>query len=466
MFRRAFLRSAALTGFAMLAARGRASAAAAQRPPNVVFVLVDDLGWGDLGCYGSTIAKTPNIDQIAAEGLRFSSFYVNSPVCSPSRTGFMTGCFPSELEIHSHFAKPEQNAERGMPQALDPDTITLADCLKSAGYATGHFGKWHLGNIAPSEYGFDAYRVAAGGDIRGWEPSPDFWRCSSEWIMDAALEFIQKHRGEPFYVNIWTIQPHAPLDPSEEQMAPFDRWKDERLTGTFTTPFGVFYGAVAEVDRQVGRLLDQLDALGLADNTILVFSSDNGPEDIHLAESAHSGVGSPGPFRGRKRSLYEGGIRTPFIIRWPGKVPAAGLDETTVLSGVDFLPSICGLLGVAAPDIAGRDGEDMSSVLLGQPRERTTPLFWERRFRVLGDAINMSPMMAIREGSWKLLMNPDHSRVELYDIPHDPMEVDNVAAQHPEVVERLTAKLLEWHNALPAGPIEPEAGALRMPWPK
>lgn len=468
--RRDFLRNTALGGLGLLAASGLGAAEGLAgtdgRRPNVVFILADDLGWGDLACYGNTIAKTPNIDRLAKQGIRFSNFYVNGPVCSPTRVGFMTGRFPSCLRIHSHFATPELNAKRGMPQALDPAVTTIADCLKEAGYVTGHFGKWHMGDIDPKEYGFDEHRVFNRGGVSGWQGEPNFWRRSSELIADEAVRFVEAHRDEPFYVNVWSLHPHAPLDPSEEQMAPYAKLQSDRVTGKFTTPFGVFYGCVTELDRHIGRLLDKLDELGLAENTIVLFSSDNGPEDIHLVETAHSGVGSAGPFRGRKRSLYEGGIRTPFIIRWPGRVPAGLVDNTTVLSGVDFLPSVCRLAGVAAPEGLQQDGEDMSPALLGKPRERRKSLLWERRFIVIGDPIHKSPMMAIREGRWKLLMNPDRSRVELYDIPNDPSEVDNVAEKHRGVVKRLSKRLMRWHASLPESPIEKEAGSNTYPWPK
>lgn len=468
--RRQFLKSVMGVGAGVLTAgwtRGAlAQTGANGRRPNVIFILADDLGWGDPACYGNSIAKTPNIGRLAKEGLRFTSFYVNAPVCSPTRAGFMTGRFPSTLGIHSHFASPELNERRGMPQALDPSVATVYDCFRQAGYVTGHFGKWHMGNIDAGEYGVDCHRTMGGGGKPDWQGEEQFWRRSSRLIVDEAVHFIEEHRNEPFYLNVWTVHPHAPLDPSEEQMAPYARFEEKRVAGTFTTPFEVFYGTVTEMDRQIGRLLAKLDELGLAENTIVVFSSDNGPEDIHLSESAHSGIGSTGPFRGRKRSLYEGGIRTPFIVRWPGGAPAGRVDDTTVLSGVDFLPSISRLAGVAVPSGLSLDGEDMSGALKGTPRARKKPLYWERRFRVIGDVINCSPMMAVRDGDWKLLRNLDESRFELYDVTEDPSEVDNRAEEHPRKVRALSKKLLRWHDTLPVSPVEPQAGANEYPWPK
>jgi N-acetylgalactosamine-6-sulfatase len=196
-----------------------------------------------------------------------------------------------------------------------------------------------------------------------------------------------------------------------------------------------------------------------------VFSSDNGPEEIFIKNAGHSGVGSPGPFRGRKRSLYEGGIRLPFIARLPGVVPAGQVDDASVLSGADLLPTVCRLAGAELPAGHAGDGEDRSDVLRGRPGPRTKPLCWEWRFAIAGPVLNKSPMLAIRDGRWKLLLNPDRSRVELYDIPADPSELNNVAEGHPDLVDRLAQAALAWQATLPKGPIEPAAGKNNYPWP-
>ena len=228
----------------------------------------------------------------------------------------------------------------------------------------------------------------------------------------------------------------------------------------------IYYASVSDLDQQIGRLVQKIDELGLADNTIIAFSSDNGPEDLNIRNAVHSGIGNTGPFRGRKRSLYEGGIRMPFIVRWPGYTPAGRIDDSTVLAGVDWLVTVCSLADVKLPADLEPDGEDMSQVIQGQPKRRTKPLMWEWRFRIFGDMVNKSPMLAIRDGNWKLLMNPDGKRIELYDIPMDPTELNNVAVQHPDVVRRLSAKLLHWHGALPPGPMDDSAGSNAYPWPK
>jgi N-acetylgalactosamine-6-sulfatase len=229
----------------------------------------------------------------------------------------------------------------------------------------------------------------------------------------------------------------------------------------------IYLASVSDVDTQVGRLLDKLRELDLDKKTLVVFTSDNGPEDIEARAAGHSGVGSPGPFRGRKRSLYEGGVRVPLIVRWPGQVPAGRVSDR-VLAAVDWLPTVCALAGITPPEAAARDGENVADVLRGADRSRADDkrLFWEWRFQIAGHVLNRSPLAAVREGRWKLLMNPDRSRVELFDIPADPSETLNVAAQHPDEVERLAKLLAAWRATLPEGPIGPTAGQANYAWPK
>jgi len=444
------------------------SEAASSRLPNIVFILADDLGWGDLGCYGHTRLKPPRLDRLAREGALFTQFYVNASVCSPSRCAFMTGQYPARHRIHGHYADPKQNADRGMSNWLDPNVPNVASLLKSAGYATAHFGKWHLGAGAgapkPTAYGFDEARTMVSVDP-GWsEPPATFWAKSTAAFVDEAIRFIRANKDRPFYVNVWTLVPHAPLNPTDDQMKPYERfsWGHGVHHKSAET---IFYASVSDLDHQVGRLLDELNTLKLADKTLVVFSSDNGPEDIHITNAGHSGVGSAGPFRGRKRSLYEGGIRTPFIVRWPGHVPAGRLDHDSVVAGVDLLPTLCGLVGAKLPPTHALDGEDVGDILQGHSRPRKTPLMWEWRFHVFGEPFHRSPILAIREGDWKLLMNPDRSRIELYDIPRDPTQLNNAADKHPEIVQRLADRVLAWQKTLPAGPMDPTAGKDDYPWP-
>ncbi len=438
--------------------------------PNFIFIFADDLGWGDLGCYGHREIRTPNLDRLAAQGLLFTQFYVSGSVCSPSRTAIMTGQYPARLQVHGHFATDKQNAARGMPNWLDPKAPVVTRLLKTAGYATGHFGKWHLGSgagaPAPGAYGLDEHRTvnSSGPPLSGERDDPYFRARSTAQIVDHTIAFIEKHHNEPFYVNVWTLVPHATLHPTPEQMEPYKRLAPGGVP--YEGVKQIYYASVSDLDTQVGRLVRKVDELGLGRNTFVVFSSDNGPEDLNIRNAVHSGIGSTGPFRGRKRSLYEGGIRVPFIVRCSGRIPAGRVDDQTTIAGVDWLPTICGLAGVKVPDGLSLDGEDMSEALLGKPGKRHRPLMWEWRFRVFGDMVHRCPMLAIREENWKLLMNPDRSRIELYDIVKDPTELDNIADRYPEVVERLSRKVLAWHKTLPPGPVEKAAGANDYPWPK
>ena len=445
--------------------------------PNFIFIFCDDLGWADLPCHGHRSVKAhggwivrnklqmPNIDRMAQEGTIFSQFYVNSGVCSPSRTAIMTGQFPGRLGIHDYLASAELNEERGMPDYVNPDVPTITHILKDAGYTTGHFGKWHLsgGGIksapSPEEYGIDRYIDCR--NCPGGRPG------STEMIADETITFIEEHHESPFYINAWLYDPHSPLRPTEEHLKPYEHLSPN--WGNQKGALQVWYAVLTNIDRHVGRILDKLDELGLSENTVVIFSSDNGPETGLMKFTSHYGGASStntGPFRGIKRSLYEGGIREPFIVRWPGKTPAGKVDNTTVISGVDFLPTICSLAGAGVPENITPDGENMAAALKGKHLERTKLLMWENRFPVYGHVIHKSPILAIREGKWKLLMNPDHSRIELYDIPADPTELNNCADRYPAVVKRLSERVLKWQATLPKGPVNKDAGSNSYPWPK
>ena len=437
--------------------------------PNFVFIFADDLGWGDLGCYGNRQIKTPNLDELAGKGTLFTQFYVNGSVCSPSRTAIMTSHFPARHSVHGHFATAQQNQARGMPNWLDPKAHTVTRLLQGSGYVTGHFGKWHLGSgkgaPSPGEYGIDEHCTvnSSGPQLEG-QNETYFRANSTAQIVDKTIQFIEKNRDKPFYVNVWTLLPHATLHPTDEQMKPYRQYAPRGVP--YEGAKQIYYASVSDLDRQIGRLIKKIGEMGLAENTMIAFSSDNGPEDFDIGNAVHSGIGNTGPFRGRKRSIYEGGVRSPFIVRWPGRTPGGKVDDTSVVAGVDWLPTVCSLAGVKLLGDLKPDGQDMSQALLGRPMERGKPLMWEWRFRIFGDMVHKSPMLAIRDGKWKLLMNPDRSRIELYDIPRDPTELDNVAVQNPDVVKRLSERLLEWQAGLPPGPVEPVAGSNAYPWPR
>jgi N-acetylgalactosamine-6-sulfatase len=437
--------------------------------PNVIFILTDDLGWGDLGCYGHPHIKTPNLDQLAKRGTLFTQFYVNGSVCSPSRVAFMTGQFPARHRIHGHLASHAQNEARGMPNWLDPQATLITRMLQGAGYATAHYGKWHLGRGEgapdPGAYGIDDHRTVSTNGPGFEEQVDEYFRAKSTGLfVDEAIRFVEANRGRPFYINLWTLVPHATLHSTEEQMKPY------RSFGPNGVPYKgaaqVYYSTVTAMDAELGRLFTRLDELKLANKTIVLFSSDNGPEDIHIRNASHSGIGSPGPFRGRKRSLYDGGVRVPLIACWPGNVPAGKVDDDSVVTAVDFLPTLCHLAGVDLPKSYAGDGEDITDILTAKSRQRVKPIMWEWRFRVAGYPIHHSPILSIREGNWKLLMNPDRSRLELYDVAQDHLELNNLAGKHPAVVKQLSGRVADWQATLPKGPIDPTAGKQNYRWPR
>jgi N-acetylgalactosamine-6-sulfatase len=443
---------------------------AAERP-NILFILTDDLGWGDLGCYGNTRIKTPSLDRLAREGTLFTQYYQGGSVCSPSRSALMSGRLPAELKIHGHFATAQQNTARGMVQFLDPSVTTLPRLLQKSGYQTVHVGKWHLGlppNTPEGEnalqiYGFDKVRwlncleKIDGKTVNLWQTENR--PRAANVLVDTTIETLESaDKDKPFFLQLWFNDPHASLAPSEEQRK---QYRVSLTPNGFTSPFEVYAATVTELDKQIGRLLDYLEQSGLAKNTMVIFSSDNGPEDIEIGNASWSGVGSAGPLRGRKRSLYEGGIRLPFIVRWQGKTPAGQINNHSVISGTDLLPTLTAAAGITLHEEVQSvlRGENVLAAFNGDTNfQRTKPLFWEWRFRIFNHLWNRSPILAIREGQWKLLLNPDRSRVELYDIPNDSAEQNNVAEKYPDIVAKLSEKALAWQKTLPEGPYDPNVG--------
>lgn len=447
-----------------------AVARAANTRPNIIFFYADDLGYGDLACYGSKVAQTPHLDQLAKEGTRFTQFYVSHAVCSPTRASALTGHFPSQHRIFGHLNNLEANAARGMPNWLDVQAPSLPRAMQQAGYRSAIFGKWHLGGgsgrtfrgkpinsaDAPSvlDYGFDAARITFGNgptwrgtqavdqphDIYPYE-DPGLQTWSSKLIAEATNEFLDRHsrnrKDQPFMVNVWFSDPHTPLKPTDEMRAPFRHLSE---------PSQTHYASIGEMDRQIGRVLLKLDELGMRDNTLVLFTSDNG--------ATHTGGGSNGPLRGFKHALREGGIREPFIARWPGKVRPGRVDESSVLSLVDFAPTFCRLAGAQMPQDYQPDGIDMTQALLGESIDRSRPLFWHHPKA----APAQSPTLAMRDGRWKLTMNPDGTKLELFDLVADIAETTDVSAANPQIVARMKENLLKWHATLPA-PEAPQSQA-------
>lgn len=423
------------------------------RQPNVIFIFCDDLGWGDLGAYGNKDIATPHIDGLARDGLRLTQFYVNSPVCSPSRAALLTGRNPSEIGIHYAIGGDAGRYYNSI-RWLDDELTTIYDVFKQAGYRTGHFGKWHIGH-EPSDDGEPAPPPAEYGlDISGTTHStgPSFVKKGermdnsnkSELLGKRGAEFVEQYKDEPFFLSLWIMDPHSVLDPTEEQMKPYLKHTHNQVIDHYRSSLTVYYAIITAIDKAVGEVIQAVEDNGLAEDTIIIFSSDNGPSPLWSAGTGHAGAGSAGPFRGVKSSLYEGGIRVPFILRWPGHTPANVVDDTTVMAAVDMLPTLPALAGIDSPELGSIDGEDLAGALLGQPAERARPLFWDYRFGTWGRAIQNSPRLAMRDGDWKLMINPDGSRVELYNLKQDPSETSNCAAYQSDRVESMRATLLEW----------------------
>ncbi len=426
------------------------SAATPSARPNIVFIFADDWGWGDLSGHGHPWLKTPHLDRLAREGTDFRQFNVLNPVCSPSRAAAMTGRFPSRFGIHEHFAAPAQNAARKMPDWLDPRAPTLPRFLRQAGYRTGHFGKWHLTNRKtpgaprPDAYGIDDWAVFNGG--AGWPAAPVDATAAN------AVAFIKANRDRSFYLNVWLHETHTPHAPSAAAKARWQHLGEQEQ---------IYAAVVTDGDNAVGRILDALREADLERNTIVLFSSDNGPETTGPVKrppytepdsgvtgyDTHYSVGSTGGLRGEKRSLFEGGVRVPFLVRWPGRTPAGATDETTVFTAVDLLPTLCAAAGVALPADYRGDGENLLAALEGRPARRTKPIFWAWT----GKAANPHwwPRLAVRDGDWKLLLTGDARRVALHHVPRDRAEADDVAGKHPDVVARLTQLALAWKATLP-----------------
>lgn len=448
-------------------ARCIAAETASAARPNIVVVLIDDLGWGDFSCFGNDDIETPNIDRLAAEGIRFTQFYVNSPICSPSRTAISTGQYPARWRITSFLNNRESNDQRGMAQWLDPNAPMLARILQQAGYATGHFGKWHLGGQrdvgeAPliSEYGFDesltnfeglgprvlplldAYdgspvkRYSLGSD--SLPSGPITWEKRDKVTASftkAAVEFIDKAQAanKPFYINLWPDDVHSPFFPP--QALRDDESKRQ-----------LYLDVLATMDEQLGELFDKIRGnKQLRRNTLIVLCSDNGPEQ---------GAGSAGPFRGVKGTLYEGGIRSPLIVWGPELVAKEGVGSTnssSYFSAIDLVPTLLEVAQVKRPQDVRFDGEPLSDVLLGRSdQSRKGPLFFRRppdrtKLPLEGNL----PDLAMRKGKWKLLCEYDGRNAQLYDLEADPGEESNVASERPKVVDRLSNAVIDWHHSLP-----------------
>jgi N-acetylgalactosamine-6-sulfatase len=428
------------------------------KQPNVVLILMDDWGYGDLGCYGHPELQTPCLDKLASEGTRFTQFYVSSPVCSPSRVSFLTGQYPARHAVHAHFARYDENERRNMPNWLDVNVCTLPRVLKQAGYATAHYGKWHLGGGAgqhgypdapyPKTYGYDDTRVW-NGNGPGWlgkdywpfpieiESNPELIPATSEVAVNAAIRFIESNATKPFFINLWLKDPHTPLEPTDEQREPYKNLEEPKQT---------YYSVLTNADKQIGRLVDRIDELGLGDDTIIIFTSDNGPRLYDLEMGLD---GSTAGLRGHKGSIYEGGIRVPFIMRHKGQIKQASVDNDSLIASVDLMPTICKLAGADIPDYWMLDGEDISDCFMGKTKEkRDKLLMWEWRYNGFFTEGPIEHVYAARQDDWIYIESLDGTRTELYNIHADYTQENNRFEKDKDIASSLQQQLSCWKATL------------------
>ena len=409
--------------------------------PNIIFIYADDWGYGDLSLHRHHTITTPNLDRLAAEGTEFLQFNVCNPVCSPSRAAIMTGQYPARHHIHRHFADHDSNMGRDMPDWLDPSAPMLSRLFSKAGYRTAHYGKWHLTNSGvtdpplPVNYGYDEARVFNGPGPQVGVPIG----ISTGKCVDYSMDFISHDPGKPFFINLWIHESHARIDPPQDAKDAYAHVEE---------PYRSYYACISYADRELGRLFQFLKDEGLDSTTLVVFSSDNGPESPHddPERVTYYSRGETAGLVGQKRSLFEGGVGLPFIVHWPGRVPAGKINNITHIAGVDILPSFCKVAGIDLPADYISDGEDLSGSLLGGDQLRTKPLFWDWRGPSNGDNW---PRMAVRSGAWKLLCNEDGSLRNLFNIQASRVEESDSATYYPELADSLFQVVSNWKESLP-----------------
>jgi arylsulfatase A-like enzyme len=413
------------------------------RKPNIIFILADDLGYGDLGCYGQQEIKTPHVDRMAEEGVRFTQSYAGCTVCAPSRSVLMTGQHTGHTWIRGN-AGPS-----GERIPLRPEDVTVAEVLKDAGYATGIFGKWGLGEPdttgIPNRQGFDEWfgylnqhrahfyyidYLWHNEEKVQLDPEKDY---THDLIADQALEFIRQNRDRPFFAYLAVTLPHAecivPDDEIYQQyLGKFPEKpyvsRGEQDYGSSEAPLASYAAMVSRLDRDVGRVIDLLKELDIDDNTIIFFTSDNGPH--REGGNNPDFFNSNGPLRGIKRDMYEGGIRVPMVVRWPGKIQP-GTESDQVWAFWDFLPTAAELAGTTSPE--NIDGISMVPALLRKEQKDHEFLYWE--------FFEGGYHQAVRMGAWKAVRNGKDTPLELYNLDEDIGETNNVAADHPEIVEKI-----------------------------
>jgi len=430
------------------------------RPPNIVLLLVDDLGWADVGCNGSTFYATPSIDSLASAGMRFTDAYAACPVCSPTRASIQTGKYPARLQLTDFLVgrrqpnSPILTAE--FRHYLPLEEVTLAEALRPAGYKSAHMGKWHLGTeqYFPERQGYD---VNVGG-TRAGAPASYFypaWKKNvplegsdgqylTDRLTDEAVKFIAQNKDRPFFLNLCYYNVHIPIQARKDLLARYQ----ERARGLKpdAPQRNAHYGAmVAAVDESVGRILKTLDEQHLVDNTVVIFTSDNG--GLSVPEGPHTPATSNAPLRAGKGYLYEGGIREPLLVRWPGRVKAGSVCREPVCS-IDLYPTILAIAGVRPAEKQIVDGVSLLPLLQGQVESlNRDALYWHYpHFSNQGGR----PGAAIRAGRYKLIERYEDGSLELYDLQEDLGEQSNLAEKQPDKTRQLQEKLARWRDQVQA----------------
>lgn len=443
------------------AARAAAADTPAANPPNIVFILADDLGWTDLGCYGSKYYETPRIDRMAAEGMRFTSGYTCGPNCQPTRACLMSGQYGPRTGVYTVGSTDRFDTSRRpltpVPNvvSLPLEKITVAEALKKAGYATGLFGKWHLGNneFHPSRQGFDEAIVSMGKHFNfNTQPKvdvdPDVYLA--DFLTDHAVEFIDKHQREPFFLCLHHFAVHSPHEAKKDLIA---RFQDKPGVDGHKSP--VYAAMIASLDESVGRVLAKLDELKLAENTLVVFTSDNGGVGGYEAAgvTGAGGITDNAPLRGGKGMLYEGGVRVPYIFRWPGKIEAGTVCDEPINSA-DLYPTLLELGGTKAQPDYPLDGTSYVACLTsgGKAKLDRDALYWHFP-GYLGagkDSWRTTPAGAIRAREYKLLEFFEDGHLELYDLKNDLGEKHDLIAEKPEIAKQLHDRLAAWRQEIGA----------------
>ena len=467
MNRREFIKKSGILSTLTLLPQTKCSHAP-QKQPNFIFFVVDDLGWSDVGCYGSTYYETPNIDKLAADGMKFTDAYAACCVCSPSRSSLMTGKYPARMHI-TH-AIPIDGAARlnadnkGTTPLLEPDycknmpleEVTIAEVLKSAGYQTGFLGKWHCcwdKEYFPQYQGFD---INIGGNGMG-NPGNYFYPYDGKWRMtkndpwinwntlpdgkpgeyltdrltDEAEKFLESHKDKPFYLNLSHYAVHTPIQAKEEITIKFDAKEKDEIKGHTNAKYAAM---IKSVDESLGRVLKKVDELGLTDNTIIIFTSDNG---------GFGHVTSNYPLRGNKGNFYEGGIRVPAIVKWPG-VTKPGTVSSTVLIGPDFYPTMLEMAQLPLEPKQHVDGVSFAPVLKGKPENIRDAVYWHFPHYIgAGHPTPARPCSVVRSGDWKLIESLEDGSAQLFNLKDDQAETTDLALKMPEKVKILKDMLAQ-----------------------